>query len=67
MGLFLNYNTINAIITEQVNQIGVMKAIGAGMSQILWIYLFTIFVYSLLAFIIAVPFGVVGGYGMQGN
>jgi putative ABC transport system permease protein len=64
MGLFLNYNTINAIITGQVDQIGVMKAIGARTGQILWIYLFTIFVYGLLALIIAVPFGAVGGYGM---
>jgi len=64
MGLFLNYNTINAIITGQVDQIGVMKAIGAGTGQILWIYLFTIFVYGLLALIIAMPLGSVGGYGM---
>ena len=30
LGLFLVYNTINAIITQQTDQIGVMKAIGAS-------------------------------------
>lgn len=64
LGLFLNYNTISALISEQVKQIGVMKAIGASAGQILWIYLLTVLIYGLLALLIAVPLGAMGAYGL---
>ncbi len=68
LGLFLVYNTINAIIAQQVNQIGIMKAIGARFDKILIIYFSTVFVYGLIALVTAVPLGAVGAqvirYGM---
>ncbi len=64
LGLFLNYNTINAIITEQVNQIGIMKAIGATNWQIASAYLMMIVVYGLLALLIAVPPAMLGAGAM---
>ncbi len=65
LGLFLVYNTIDAIISQQINQIGVMKAIGARFGQILWIYLSTVLAYALLALLIAIPLGALGAYGLR--
>ncbi|MEE8306144.1 MAG: ABC transporter permease, partial [Gammaproteobacteria bacterium] len=65
LALFLVYNTINAIISQQVEQIGVMKAIGAKTGQILRLYLATVFVYGVLALLIAVPLGAIGGRGIS--
>ncbi|MDX1522319.1 MAG: ABC transporter permease, partial [Anaerolineae bacterium] len=65
LGLLLVYNTINAIIVQQVNQIGIMKAIGATTGQILLIYFITVLIYGLLAVLIAVPLGALGAYGMR--
>ncbi len=65
LGLFLVYNTINAIITQQVNQIGIMKAIGANTGRILLIYLANVLAYGLLALLIAVPMGALGSYGLN--
>jgi putative ABC transport system permease protein len=62
LGLFLIYNTVNAIITGQINQIGVMKAIGGCTGQILWAYLVTIFIYGLLATVVAVPLVAIGAH-----
>jgi putative ABC transport system permease protein len=65
LGLFLVYNTINAIIAQQVNQIGMMKAIGAKTGQILRIYLITVFIYGFLALLVSVPLGSLGAYGIN--
>ncbi len=65
LGLFLVYNTINALVTQQVNQIGIMKAIGGGTGQILRIYLTLVFIYGLLALLVAVPLGAVGAYELN--
>ncbi len=64
LGLLLNYNTINAIVMQQVNQIGVMKAIGATTWQILGVYLGMVFIYSLCALIVSVPPATLAAYGM---
>ncbi|HEX9926052.1 MAG TPA: FtsX-like permease family protein [Anaerolineae bacterium] len=65
LGLFLVYNTINAVITQQVNQIGMMKAIGARFGQILLIYMSLVWVYAGLALLLAVPLGALGAHGLR--
>jgi putative ABC transport system permease protein len=65
LGLFLVYNTINALLAQQVNQIGIMKAIGGHTRQILWVYLTLVLVYGLLALAVAVPLGALGAYGIN--
>jgi putative ABC transport system permease protein len=65
LGLFLVYNTINAIIAQQVEQIGIMKAIGAKTGHIFIIYLTTVFAYGFLALLIAIPLGVAGGWQLN--
>jgi putative ABC transport system permease protein len=65
LALFLVYNTINAIVSQQVDQIGIMKAIGASRGQILRLYLITVLAYGGLALVIAVPLGAIGGWGLN--
>ncbi|MCB0196496.1 MAG: ABC transporter permease [Anaerolineae bacterium] len=65
LGLFLVFNTITAIISQQVPQIGVLKAIGATRGQILLLYYTMVFIYGLLAVLISVPLGAVGAHGLR--
>ncbi|MBE7473050.1 MAG: hypothetical protein DPW09_00170 [Anaerolineae bacterium] len=60
LGLLLVYNTITAVVGQQVTQIGVMKAIGAGTGQILLIYFSGVLIYGVLALLVAVPLGALG-------
>ena len=53
LGLLLVYSTISAIISQQVSQIGVLKAIGASRTQILLVYFTIAFIYGLLAMVSA--------------
>jgi len=65
LGLFLVYNTVNAIILQQVSQIGVMKAIGGRFNQIVMIYGFMVIIYAGLALALAVPLGAVAAHGLR--
>jgi putative ABC transport system permease protein len=62
LSLFLVYNTVNALISQQINQIGVMKAVGARTRQILGTYLLLVLGYSLLALAVALLLGAAGGW-----
>ncbi len=55
LGAFLVINTISALLSQQVRQIGVMKAIGARTGQLLAMYLVTVLGFSLIALALAVP------------
>jgi putative ABC transport system permease protein len=61
---FLVVNTVTALLTQQVPQIGVMKAIGARSGQLLGMYLGTVLVYGLLSLAVAVPLGALAGYAL---
>lgn len=65
LGVFLVYNSVNAIITQQVNQIGVMKAIGASSRQVFLGYFMLVLAYGLLAALISIPMGALGARGLQ--
>lgn len=65
LSLFLVVNTITAIVTEQVPQIGVMKAVGASSREIFRIYLSNVMVYVVIALSIAIPLGVLGAFQMS--
>ena len=56
----LVFNTVSAILSRQVQQVGIMKAIGAPQGDILAMYLGMIFVFSFVALIIALPVGMLG-------
>ena len=65
LGIFLVYNSVNAIITQQTNQIGVMKAIGAGPGQVFMGYFLLVLAYGLIAALISIPLGGLGARGLQ--
>jgi putative ABC transport system permease protein len=52
---FLITNTLQALLTQQVQQIGIMKTIGARRGQIAAVYMTLLFVFGLLAFAVALP------------
>ncbi len=61
---FLVINTISALMSQQVRQIGVMKAVGAKRYQLVGMYLSSVLAYSLAALVIAVPLTVLAGGGI---
>ncbi len=64
LSTLLVINTINALIAQQIPQIGIMKAVGALRRQISGLYLSIILVYAILSLIIAVPLGAYAGNAM---
>ncbi|MGW8226332.1 MAG: ABC transporter permease [Anaerolineales bacterium] len=54
-------NTLNALMTQQLRQIGVMKLVGGRSIQILGLYLSLIVIYSFFALILAIPLGTIAG------
>jgi putative ABC transport system permease protein len=64
MSAVLVYNTLTNLITQQTNQIGILKAIGARTSTIVGVYLANAFIYGLLALIIALPLGALVAFEM---
>jgi putative ABC transport system permease protein len=57
-------NTLNALLAQQLRQIGVMKLVGARSRQILGMYLVLVISYGVIALVIAVPIGALAGYGL---
>jgi putative ABC transport system permease protein len=55
----LVYNTLSNLITQQVDQIGILKAIGGKTGTIVGVYLVSTLVYGILAFLIALPLGAI--------
>ena len=65
LGLLLVYNTINVLIAQQVDQIGVMKAVGAKTWHILRLYFISVFIYGLLALLLALPLAIYGAWAIS--
>jgi putative ABC transport system permease protein len=57
-------NTLNALLTQQMRQIGIMKLVGARSYQIMGMYLTLIIAYGLIALALAVPLGAIAGYAL---
>lgn len=57
LSVVLVYNTLAALIVQQTNQIGVLKAIGGRAWTIAQVYLVNVLIYGLLALCIALPLG----------
>jgi putative ABC transport system permease protein len=52
---FLITNTLQALLNQQIQQIGIMKTIGARRIQIAGVYIVLIFGFGLIAFAVAMP------------
>jgi putative ABC transport system permease protein len=64
LSAFMIINTMNAIIAQQIWQIGVMKAVGATFGQLIRVYLATALSYGMLALLLAVPLGAAAAHLM---
>lgn len=64
LGSLLLINTIAAIMTQQLRQIGIMKAMGGQRQQIMRLYLALVGAYGLLALTVAAPLGALAAYGV---
>ncbi|MBN1812469.1 MAG: ABC transporter permease [Anaerolineae bacterium] len=62
LSVFLIVNTMNAIVAQQVWQIGVMKVVGATDARAARVYLAAGLIYGELALMLSVPLGAVGAY-----
>jgi len=56
-------NTLNALLTQHLRQIGVMKLVGARSVQIKGMYLILILSYGVVALALALPLSGAAGYG----
>lgn len=63
LSVVLVINTLTAVITQQTNQIGVIKAVGGVSGTIAKTYLAGVIVYGLLALVIALPLGALTAWG----
>lgn len=63
LAMFLIVNTIEAILAQQVRQIGILKAVGARNIQIMLLYFGMVLGFGLLALLLALPLGTLGAFG----
>jgi putative ABC transport system permease protein len=61
---FLIINTLSAILTQHVRQIGIMKAIGARASQITGMYFVMVLLFGAMSLVVAIPAGALGALGL---
>jgi putative ABC transport system permease protein len=64
MSVILVLNTFTALITQQTDQIGVIKAVGGQSGVVVRIYLVSALILGALALIVAVPSGAIFAYFM---
>ncbi len=62
LSAFLIVNTMNAIVSQQMWQIGVMKVVGATVGRVVHVYLTTALIYGGLALLLAIPAGALGAH-----
>jgi len=67
LSTFLVVNTINALLNQQVRQIGMMKAVGATIGQVMGMYLVLVLSFGVIALLISIPVaGVLGNLAALG-
>jgi putative ABC transport system permease protein len=59
---FLIVNTIMSLMSQHIRQIGIMKAIGAGIWQIFFMYLMLLLLFGALALVISIPLAALASY-----
>ena len=57
-------NTISAIMTQQIKQIGIMRAVGAVRRQLISMYLLNVLILSVIGLAIGLPLGLLGAAGL---
>jgi putative ABC transport system permease protein len=64
LSAFLIVNTLNALVAQQVWQIGIMKVVGATTARIVRLYLSIALIYGSLALLLAIPLSALGAQVM---
>jgi putative ABC transport system permease protein len=58
---FLVVNTISSLMAQQIRQVGIIKAVGGRLSQVVAMYLTLVAIYGVLAILVAIPLGMLAG------
>jgi putative ABC transport system permease protein len=66
LSMFLVVNTITTLLGQHIRQIGIMKAIGGRLSQIIVMYLALVMCFGLVALLVAVPLAALAAYATSG-
>jgi putative ABC transport system permease protein len=67
LSAFLIINTIIALMTQQTRQIGIMKAIGGGTWQLVFLYVVLILSFGLGALVLAIPLANLAAKNISGS
>ncbi len=62
LSAFLVTSVMSAVITQQIPQIGILKSLGARISQTMSLYFSEVLIFGICALILAVPMGMIGSY-----
>lgn len=65
LSVILVFNTMTALITQQIDQIGIIKSVGGRSWNIIFVYLAQVLVLGLLALLIALPAAAVFAFLMS--
>ena len=57
-------NTISAILSQQIKQIGIMRSVGAVRRQLIGMYVLNVTILSIVGLLIGLPFGLLGAIGL---
>ena len=62
LSAFLVTSVMSAIMSQQIPQIGILKSLGGRIHQTMALYFQEVLVFGMLALLLAIPMGLVGGY-----
>jgi putative ABC transport system permease protein len=62
LSAFLVVNTINALMGQQIRQIGIMRAVGATVGQVTWMYQVLVLAFGVAALALAIPASAAAAY-----
>jgi putative ABC transport system permease protein len=65
LSAFLIVNTLNALLSQQIWQIGILKVVGATFARVVRIYLGVALLYGVMALLLAIPASTLGAKFMS--
>ncbi len=67
LSMFLVINTVNVLLNQHIKQIGIMKAIGGRLDQLVAMYIVLIMSFGVLALLVAAPLSALAAYAVCGG
>jgi putative ABC transport system permease protein len=62
LSAFLVTSVMSAVMSQQIPQIGILKSLGARISQTMSIYFQEVLLFGIIALVLAIPMGLIGAY-----